>query len=110
MRLAEGSTPDSGGQDLAASGSWAMSRESGTIDPEGLSRPERALHRLQSRSLAARVIARGGCWCCARRDPRTEGWGRALCGRVSKPQFLAEGCAFEPDPERMKEVEGGPKR
>lgn len=83
-----------------------MSREPGTIDPEALSRPERALYRLQSRSVASRVIARGGCWFCTRRNQRTEGWGRAVCGKVGEPTFLGEGCTFEPDAVRMQEIQG----
>lgn len=83
-----------------------MSRSAGNLDPESLSRPERAVYRLQSRSVVEKVIARGGCWFCTRRDPRSEGWGRATCGKVSKPQFLKDGCTFEPDEERIKVLQG----
>lgn len=74
------------------------------LDPEALSRPERSVLHKQGRAVMEKVVAHGGCYCCTRRDPRSEGWGRALCGKVVRAQFLGEGCTFEPDDDRIREV------
>ena len=73
-----------------------------TKDPEALSRPERAVFRGQGREVVKRIIAAGGCVYCLRRDPKSEGWGRALCGKVVPAKFLKEGCTFEPDTDRIE--------
>lgn len=78
-----------------------MSRRDDTLDPEDLSRPERAVHRAQGRTAMERVKACGGCYCCLRRDPKSEGWGRATCGMVKPAQFLKPGCQFDPDYDRI---------
>lgn len=72
-----------------------------TMDPEQLSRPENHVHRGQGMSLVDKVKACGGCYCCTRRDPKTEGWGRALCGKIIPAKFLQAGCTFEPDYDRL---------
>lgn len=77
-------------------------RRDTTLDPEALSRPERAVFRGQGRAVVEKVIAAGGCFYCTRRDPRTEGWGRATCGKIIPAQFLKEGCTFEPDTARIE--------
>lgn len=72
-----------------------------TMDSEQLSRPENHVHRSQGMSLVDKVKACGGCYCCTRRDQKTEGWGRAVCGKVIPAQFLKPGCTFEPDYDRI---------
>jgi hypothetical protein len=77
-------------------------RRDTTLDPEALSRPERAVFRGQGREVVAKVMKAGGCAFCLRRDPKSEGWGRALCGKIIPAQFLKEGCTFEPDTARIE--------
>lgn len=77
------------------------SKRPDSLDPEALSRPERSVYMRQGRSLADKVIACGGCYCCLRRDPRSEGWGRARCGKAKPAEFMKEGCTFEPDNDRI---------
>ena len=52
-------------------------------------------------ALVDKVKACGGCYCCLRRDQRSEGWGRATCGKVIPAVFLKDGCTFEPDYDRI---------
>lgn len=73
-----------------------------TLDPGALSRPEQSVFRDQSRAAVRLVVNAGGCAYCLRRDPKSEGWGRALCGKVQPATFMQEGCTFEPDQERIK--------
>lgn len=73
-----------------------------TLDPEALSRPERAVFRGQGMAAVKLVTNAGGCAYCLRRDPKSEGWGRALCGKVVPAKFMKEGCTFEPDNDRIQ--------
>jgi hypothetical protein len=75
------------------------------LDPEALSRPEAAVFRGQSRAIVRTIVCAGGCYFCLRRDPKSEGWGRALCGKIIRAEFMKEGCTFEPDTERIEEIE-----
>lgn len=78
-----------------------MTKRDGGLDPEALSRPERFVLVGQGREAIDRVKACGGCFCCTRRDPKSEGWGRARCGKAKPAEFLKEGCTFDPDYDRI---------
>lgn len=78
-----------------------MSAKRPPIDPEALTRPERAVQVRDGRAALKTVEACGGCFCCLRRDYKTEGWGRATCGMVKPAQFKKEGCKFDPDWDRI---------
>lgn len=78
-----------------------MSAKRPPIDPLALSRPENAVQVRDGRRALDKVKACGGCFCCKRRDARTEGWGRATCGKVIPAQFMKEGCTFDPDYDRI---------
>lgn len=78
-----------------------MSAKRPPLDPEALSRPERSVQVRDGRAALKVVEGCGGCFCCKRRDQRTEGWGRATCGMVKKAQFKQPGCEFDPDWDRI---------
>jgi hypothetical protein len=78
-----------------------MSAKRPPLDPESLSRPERSVQVRDGRKALKTVEGCGGCFCCTRRDQRTEGWGRALCGMVKPAQFKSPDCKFDPDWDRI---------